>query len=101
MKTDDHDAPTSSVLFAVHKHLQGRCASKTSAFLACKKNDQDPEKCLKEGAAMTGCLVEVLRDLKGKCGDETNAYAACLDYRSNQFEKCRAEQQAFESKCPL
>ena len=101
MGMGDHDVPTSSVLFAVHKHLRQRCAGKTAAFLACKKSDQDPEKCLKEGAAMTGCMVEVLRDLKGKCGDETNAYAACLDYRSNQFEKCRAEQQAFESKCPL
>ena len=42
--------PASSMLFAVHKHLQTRCAAKTSAFLACKKQDQDPEKCLKQGA---------------------------------------------------
>ena len=93
--------PASSMLFAVHKHLQTRCAAKTSAFLACKKQDQDPEKCLKQGAAMTGCLVEVLRDLKATCGDELNGYAGCLDYRSNNFEKCRAEQEAFETKCSL
>lgn len=98
---DDRETPTSSVLFAVHKHLQRRCADKTSAFIQCKRNDENPEKCLKEGAAMTGCLLDVLKDVKGKCGNETNAYAACLDYRSNNFEKCRVEQQAFERKCPL
>ena len=30
-----------------------------------------------------------------------NKYAACMDYRSNKFEKCRAEQAAFEKECPL
>lgn len=93
--------PASAMLFAVHRHLQTRCAEKTSAFLKCKKGDQDPEKCLRQGAAMTGCLVEVLRDLKATCGDELNAYAECLDYRSNNFEKCRREQEAFETKCSL
>lgn len=99
--SDDASVPASSVLFAVRKQLQRTCASKTAAFLACKKADQDPEKCLREGAAMTGCLVDVLKDLKSKCGDELNGYAACLDYRSNNFEKCRKEQEAFEKKCSL
>lgn len=93
--------PTSSVLFAVHKQLQRRCADKTAAFLACKKADQDPEKCLQAGAAMTGCMVDLLKDLKKKCPVELNAYASCLDYRSNNLDKCRAAQEAFESKCPL
>ncbi|OUS49029.1 hypothetical protein BE221DRAFT_59342, partial [Ostreococcus tauri] len=93
--------PTSSVLFAVRKHAGRTCASHTAAFLACKRGDQDPETCLREGAALTGCLVDALKDLKSKCGDELNGYAACLDYRSNNFEKCRKEQAAFENTCTL
>jgi NADH dehydrogenase (ubiquinone) 1 alpha subcomplex subunit 8 len=50
---------------------------------------------------MTGCMVDLLKDLKKKCPDELNAYASCLDYRSNNLDKCRAAQEAFESKCPL
>lgn len=98
---DDGDVPTSSILFAVRKHAGRTCASHTAAFLACKRGDQDPETCLREGAALTGCLVDALKDLKSKCGDELNGYAACLDYRSNNFEKCRKEQAAFENTCTL
>ena len=94
-------AATSSVLFSVHKHLQQRCAQKSAAYLACKKNDQNPAACLEEGAKVTGCMLDLLKELKGKCPDTLNKYAACMDYRSNQFTKCRAEQAAFEKECPI
>ena len=98
---ENESAPTSSVLFASHKHLQTRCSSQTAAYLACKKGNQDPEMCLKEGAKVTGCMLDVLKDLRGKCPETMNKYAACMDYRSNQFEKCRKEQAAFEEECPI
>ena len=47
-------AATSAVLFSVHKHLQQRCAERSAAYLACKKNDQNPAACLEEGAKVTG-----------------------------------------------
>ena len=50
---ENESAPTSSVLFASHKHLQKRCSSQTAAYLACKKKSR-PEMCLKEGAKVTG-----------------------------------------------
>ena len=36
------------------------------------------------------------KELKGKCPDSLNKYAECMDYRSNNFAKCRTEQAAFE-----
>jgi NADH dehydrogenase (ubiquinone) 1 alpha subcomplex subunit 8 len=98
---EESRAPTSSVLFASHKHLQKRCAQQTAQYLSCKRGNQDPEECLKEGAKVTGCMLDVLKDLRAKCPETMNEYAACLDYRSNQFEKCRKEQQKFENECPL
>ena len=98
---DSSGAATSSVLFSVHKHLQQRCAQKSAAYLACKKNDQNPSSCLEEGAKVTGCMIDLLKELKAKCPDSLNKYAECMDYRSNKFDKCRAEQAAFEKECPL
>ena len=71
----DSGAATSSVLFSVHKHLQQRCAQKSAAYLACKKNDQNPAACLEEGAKVTGCMIDLLKELKAKCPDSMNKYA--------------------------
>ena len=54
-------ADTSSMLFSVHKHLQARCADRSAAYLACKKNDQNPAACLEEGAKVTGCMLDLLK----------------------------------------
>ena len=43
MSGADDGVATSSVLFAVHKHLQLRCAQRSAAYLACKKNNQDSD----------------------------------------------------------
>jgi|TARA_B110000977_G_scaffold17078_1_gene20813 NADH dehydrogenase (ubiquinone) 1 alpha subcomplex subunit 8 len=101
MSGADDGVATSSVLFAVHKHLQLRCAQRSAAYLACKKNNQDPAACLEEGAKVTGCMIDLLKELKGKCPASLNQYAECLDYRSNKFAKCRVEQGKFEEECPL
>mmetsp|Transcript_23306 Transcript_23306/g.57187 ORF Transcript_23306/g.57187 Transcript_23306/m.57187 type:complete len:108 (+) Transcript_23306:333-656(+) len=94
-------AATSAVLFSVHKHLQARCATRSAAFLSCKKNNANPAACIQEGTAVTGCMLDLLKELKGKCPVTLNKYAECMDYRSNQFPKCRVEQAAFEKECPL
>jgi hypothetical protein len=52
------EAPaTSATLYAVHKHVGSRCGSVSAAFMACKAADQNPEACLKQGAAVTSCVV--------------------------------------------
>ena len=84
----------------MHKHLQKRCADRSAAYLACKKKDQNPAACLEEGAKVTGYMIDLLKELK-EVPDSLNKYAECMDYRSNKFDKCRAEQEAFEKECPL
>jgi len=56
---DSEIVPTSSVLYAAHKHIGERCKDVSMAFLRCKKRDLDPSVCLKEGEAVMGCLGTV------------------------------------------
>ena len=54
------EAPaTSATLYAVHKHVAARCGDVSAAFMACKAADRNPEVCLKQGAAVTGCVVKL------------------------------------------
>ena len=54
------EAPaTSATLYAVHKHVAARCGDVSAAFMACKAADQNPEVCLKQGAAVTSCVVKL------------------------------------------
>ncbi|GER28311.1 NADH dehydrogenase [ubiquinone] 1 alphasubcomplex subunit 8 [Striga asiatica] len=41
--------PTSSLLMAASKHIGSRCRAENVAFLMCKKDDPNPEKCLDKG----------------------------------------------------
>ena len=47
----------SSTLHAVHKHISSRCGSVSAAFLACKAGNANPEACVKQGDAVTSCVV--------------------------------------------
>lgn len=49
----------SATLYATHKHIAARCAAASAAFLACKGRDANPEVCLKEGSAVTACVVSL------------------------------------------
>ncbi|XLU82425.1 hypothetical protein S245_005845, partial [Arachis hypogaea] len=93
--------PTSSVLMAASKHIGVRCQAENVEFLKCKKKDQNPEKCLDKGRDVTRCVLGLLRDLHQKCTKEMDDYVGCMYYRTNEFDMCRKEQQAFEKKCTL
>ena len=41
-----------------------------------------------------------LKAANEKCPEQFNKFAACMDYNSNDFEKCRAEQAAFLEAFP-
>ncbi|KAL2482423.1 NADH dehydrogenase [ubiquinone] 1 alpha subcomplex subunit 8-B [Forsythia ovata] len=92
---------TSSVLMAASKHIATRCRSENVAFLKCKKDDPNPEKCLDKGHQVTRCVFSLLRDLHKSCSKELGAYAKCMYYNTNEFEFCREEQKEFEKACPL
>jgi NADH dehydrogenase (ubiquinone) 1 alpha subcomplex subunit 8 len=49
--------PTSAVLTASSKHIGLRCQAENVAFLKCKKNDPNPEKCLDKGQQVTRCVL--------------------------------------------
>ena len=49
--------PTSAVLTASAKHIGLRCMPENVAFLKCKKNDPNPEKCLDKGRDVTRCVL--------------------------------------------
>lgn len=51
--------PTSSVLMASSKHIAAGCRAENLAFINCKKNDPNPEKCLDKGRDVTRCVLSL------------------------------------------
>ncbi|GBG80830.1 hypothetical protein CBR_g31386 [Chara braunii] len=92
---------TSAVLMSASKHISARCGRENRAFLACKKADENPEKCLKQGEEVTRCVLSLLKELHLKCPKEMDGYAKCMDYYGSEFELCRKQQASFENSCPL
>ncbi len=74
------------------------CAAPNDAFLRCKANDENPERCLAEGAAVQSCALSVLKSAMESCGEAFQKYADCLDSQISQeymFERCRKPEAAF------
>ncbi|CAL5415837.1 unnamed protein product [Camellia sinensis] len=123
--------PTSAVLMSSAKHIASRCRNENLAFLKCKKDDPNPEKCLDKGQQVTRCVlslkkcwsspllkwdstregfctesgsfppVVMLKDLHQRCTKEMDAYVGCMYYYTDEFDLCRKEQKEFEKACPL
>jgi len=55
-------------------------------FMLCRKELQDPRKCISEGKAVTSCALEFFRKVKKTCFKEFTQYANCLDKSSTHFE---------------
>ncbi|KAI8023647.1 NADH dehydrogenase [ubiquinone] 1 alpha subcomplex subunit 8-B [Camellia lanceoleosa] len=51
--------PTSAVLMSSAKHIASRCRNENLAFLKCKKDDPNPEKCLDKGEQVTRCVLSL------------------------------------------
>ncbi|XP_047332537.1 NADH dehydrogenase [ubiquinone] 1 alpha subcomplex subunit 8-B-like [Impatiens glandulifera] len=93
--------PTSSVLMASANHIASRCRNENVAFIKCKKDDPNPEKCLDKGKQVTRCVFGLLKDLHERCTKEMDAYSGCMHYHTNEFDFCRKEQKEFEKACPF
>ena len=52
-------APTSAVLMSISKHIAVRCSKVNRAYMECKDADANPEKCLQQGDAVTGCVIDL------------------------------------------
>lgn len=55
----DAPPPTSAVLMSISKHVAVRCSSVNKAYMACKDKDANPESCLQQGDAVTGCVIDL------------------------------------------
>jgi len=110
--------PPSAALFAAWAHVKAACEPSSAAFLACRSEKRDPEKCLKEGEATRVCTYDaVLRaragagappaDAAGAQAGEGPASAAfdalarCLWTHSNKLPKCRREEEALRALSPV
>lgn len=89
--------PASSILMSASKVIAIKCGGPSKEYIACKNRDENPAACLKEGDAVTGCVINLLKDLNQRCPSELKAYYECMDYYSNNLLKCREQQKAFEA----
>jgi len=80
-------------------HLGKECEAINNEYMLCRKEEQDPRKCLKEGKAVTACTLKFFQMVKSSCADELNTYAHCLDQSSSAMEMrfCRNTQAIFDS----
>ena len=53
--------------------------------MLCKREEQDPRKCLSEGKELTACGMEFYRKLKRTCRPEIEAYALCIDQSDGRY----------------
>ncbi|CAI7792724.1 unnamed protein product [Closterium sp. NIES-54] len=90
-----------AVLMSASRHIAKSCAAENRAFLECKRADENPEKCLQQGAQVTGCVLNLLKSLQGQCPKSMDAYVKCMDYYSSEFSMCRKQQEKFLADCPL
>ncbi|XP_063217840.1 NADH dehydrogenase [ubiquinone] 1 alpha subcomplex subunit 8 [Bacillus rossius redtenbacheri] len=81
-------------------HFGKQCEYQSNEFMLCRKELQDPRKCLNEGKAVTGCVLDFYQKVKSSCFDEFTQYANCLNKSSGNFalEKCRKTQAVYD-KC--
>lgn len=54
--------------------------------MLCRKELEDPRKCISEGKAVTSCALEFFRKVKKSCFKEFTQYTNCLDKSSTHFE---------------
>uniref|UniRef100_A0A1B6LLR8 NADH dehydrogenase [ubiquinone] 1 alpha subcomplex subunit 8 n=1 Tax=Graphocephala atropunctata TaxID=36148 RepID=A0A1B6LLR8_9HEMI len=90
------------VLRAAAFHLGKYCEDINNEFMLCRRELNDPRKCLNEGKAVTSCSLEFFRQVKKSCSREFTDYYNCVDKSSPgyEFEPCRKTQKIFD-KCML
>ncbi|KAL3652062.1 hypothetical protein CASFOL_001743 [Castilleja foliolosa] len=92
--TAGEPVPASSVLMAAAKHIGSRCRGENVAFLKCKKDDPNPEKCLEKGRQVTQCVFHLAERYPTELQKNWTLMPV-------EFEFCRKEQKEFEKACSL
>ena len=60
MASEEETLPVSAVLMSIAKHVAIRCRVENKAFMDCKNEDRNPEKCQKQGEQVTKCVITLL-----------------------------------------
>ncbi|GIY46378.1 NADH dehydrogenase 1 alpha subcomplex subunit 8 [Caerostris extrusa] len=83
-------------------HFGKYCDEQCKEFMLCRKEENDPRKCLKEGKDVTACGIQFFQKVKQHCKDEFERYADCLEWNSPSMhvQYCRKTQAAW-TKCML
>ena len=90
---------TEPYLRAGARHMWATCEAKCHEFMLCRKEEEDPRKCLKEGKDVTNCGVSFLQKVKKSCPESFTALGRCIEYQGGgrlQPTRCKAEQRVFD-----
>lgn len=87
---------TSALLMGAAHHYGEYCAKENEAFMECRIEHKDPRKCLKEGREVTQCALSFFKKVKESCNEEFTNYWTCLDYKNQDFSRCRRDQAPFD-----
>jgi hypothetical protein len=77
---------SSHFLAVFPRHSLNSSFSYFQEFMLCRKELDDPRKCIGEGRAVTSCALEFFRKVKKTCFKEFTQYANCLDKSSTKLE---------------
>ncbi|XP_011308817.1 NADH dehydrogenase [ubiquinone] 1 alpha subcomplex subunit 8 [Fopius arisanus] len=90
------------VLQAASFYVGKACEYHNNEFMLCRREEQNPVKCVNEGKAVTACALQFFQKLKKNCRAEFEQYYNCLDKSSGEsaFAPCR-KTQAVLDKCVL
>ncbi|KAJ1656976.1 ndufa8, NADH-ubiquinone oxidoreductase complex I 19kd subunit [Dispira simplex] len=83
---------TSAVLTSASFALGAHCQKYNNDFMACKGENDDPAHCLKEGARVTRCSIDLLTKLREKCRPELTKHWNCLELNNHDLFYCRQEE---------
>jgi len=88
---------TTAVLKAGAHHYGRQCDKANKEFMLCRYEEDDPRKCLKEGRAVSQCVVDFLQTIKSHCNEPFAEYWTCLDRKELEFRRCRKQQEKFDN----
>jgi fission process protein 1 len=84
-----------TTLVASAKVVSQQCASANAAFLQCKREYQDPERCLSFGSDVLTCGLRVADSIAHSVPEPFAKYHRCLTVNGNELKKCYQEEAAF------
>ncbi|KAJ1978165.1 ndufa8, NADH-ubiquinone oxidoreductase complex I 19kd subunit [Dimargaris xerosporica] len=84
---------TSAVLTSAAYAIGAHCKEYNEDFMLCKNENNDPAHCLKEGAKVTRCSIDLLTKLRANCREQLTKHWKCLELNNHRLFYCREEEE--------